>query len=143
MTIEYRLSVEKFNEMVEERKIEGLIPVDTSEYSYIVIDVDFEQNNVSAWGCTNGSAYYFGDYITVDLDYLEEECIEKELYDLYIHNTEIAEYLKYFEIPYDWALDAIDEWRTPEQEEEDVNEKEFWEVINGIKTAYKISREEN
>lgn len=143
MTIEYRLSVEEFNNMVIEKKIEGLIPIDTSKYNYVEIDIDFTQDNISVWGCVNGSAVFFGDYITVDLDYLEEECTKKELCDLYIDNTEIAEYLKYFEIPYDWALDAIDEWRTPEQEEEEINEKEFWESVDGIKTAYKISREEN
>lgn len=141
MTIEYRLSVEEFNNMVIEKKIEGLIPIDTSEYNYVEIDIDFTQDNVSAWGCVNGSAVFFGDYITVDLDYLEEQSETKEVSDLYVDNVEISQYLEHFDIPHQWALDAVDEWR--EDEEEALDDAEFWEAVDGIKTAYRISREEN
>lgn len=141
MTIEYRLSVEEFNNMVIEKKIEGLIPIDTSEYNYVEIDIDFTQDNVSAWGCVNGSAVFFGDYITVDLDYLEEQSEAKEVSDLYVDNVEIAQYLEHFDIPHQWALDAVDEWR--EDEGEALDDAEFWEAVDGIKTAYRISCEEN
>lgn len=141
MTIEYRLSVEEFNNMVIEKKIEGLIPIDTSEYNYVEIDIDFTQDNISAWGCVNGSAVFFGDYITVDLDYLEEQSETKEVSDLYVDNVEIAQYLEHFDIPHQWALDAVDEWR--EDEVEALDDAEFWEAVDGIKTAYRISREEN
>lgn len=141
MTIEYRLSVEEFNNMVIEKKIEGLIPIDTSEYNYVEIEIDFTQDNISAWGCVNGSAVFFGDYITVDLDYLEEQSETKEVSDLYVDNVEIAQYLEHFDIPHQWALDAVDEWR--EDEEEALDDAEFWEAVDGIKTAYRISREES
>lgn len=143
MTVQYILDVETFNNMVEEREIEGLEKTDIDRYAYIEVNVDFLQNNVSVWGCANGSADFFGDYVTVDLDSLEYECKSKDIEDNYVDNIEIVDYLQAFGIPYDWALDAIDEWRTPEQEEEEVNVKGFWEAMDAIKTAYKISREEN
>ena len=141
MTIQYVLETENFNKMVEERKLEGVYPVDADEYNYVEIDIDFTQDNVSAWGCVNGSAVFFGDYITVDLDYLEEQSETKEVSDLYVDNVEIAQYLEHFDIPHQWALDAVDEWR--EDEEEALDDAEFWEAVDGIKTAYRISREES
>lgn len=143
MTIQYILDVEIFNNMVENKKIEGLEKTDVDKYIYIEVNVDFVQKNVSVWGCANGNADFFGDYVTVDLDSLEYECKSKDVEDNYVDNIEIVDYLQAFDIPYDFALELVNEWRSPEQEDEAMYAKTFWEAIDGIKTAYKISREES
>lgn len=143
MTIQYILDVEIFNNMVENKKIEGLEKTDIDKYTYIEVNVDFVQNNVSVWGCANGNADFFGDYVTVDLDSLEYECKSKDVADSYADNIEIVDYLQAFDVPYEFALDAVNEWRTPEQENETMYAKTFWEAMDAIKTAYKISRKGN
>lgn len=143
MTIQYVLEVENFNKMVEERKLEGVYSIDTDEYDYIEIGVDFNTDNVSVWGCAGGSAEFLGDYVTIDLDELEKNCDTKRLDDLYASNVEIAHYLECFNIPYNWALEAIDQWRTPEEEEEELNESQLWDAIANIIVAYQIYHEEN
>lgn len=142
MMIQYTLEMEKYNKLVEEKIIEGVEKVG-AEYSTIEVNVDFCYNSVSVWGCAGGSADFLGDYVTVDLDELERNCDTKRLDDLYADNVEIAHYLECFDIPYEWALGAVDEWRSPEEEEEELNEEEFWEAMDGIKTAWEISREVN
>lgn len=143
MTIQYVLEVENFNKMVEERKLEGIYSVDADEYDYIEIGVDFDTDNVSVWGCAGGSAEFLGDYATVDLDELERNCDTKRLGDLYADNVEIAHYLECFDIPYEWALGAVDEWRSLEEEEEELNESQLWDAIANMIVAYQIYREEN
>lgn len=143
MTIQYVLEVENFNKMVEERKLEGVYSVDADKYDYIEIGVDFDTDNVSVWGCAGGSAEFLGDYVTVDLDELERNCDTKRLDDLYADNVEIAHYLECFDIPYEWALGAVDEWRSPEEEEEELNESQLWDAIANMIVAYQIYREEN
>lgn len=143
MMIQYTLEMEKYNKLVEEKIIEGVEKVG-AEYSTIEVSVDFSYNRVSVWGNTWWSSELFNDNATVnDIEKIEEESTNKVLDDIYVTNIEVTEYLETFGIPHEWALEAVGEWRNPEQEEEELNEEEFWETIEGIKAAWEISREEN
>lgn len=144
MLVQYTLEAEKYNKLVEEKVIEGVDVVDTEEYNIVEISVDFIYNTVSVWGNSWGTSTLLNDYATVNnLEKLEDRSEIKEVDDIYVTNIEIAQYLEAFDIPHEWALEAVDEWRSPEEEEEELEEKEFWEAMDGIKTAYQISREEN
>jgi len=143
MMIQYTLEMEKYNKLVEEKIIEGVEKVG-AEYSTIEVSVDFSYNSVSVWGSTWWSSELFNDNATInDIEKIEEESTNKVLDDIYVTNIEVTEYLEVFGIPHEWALEAVDEWRNPEEEEEELNEEEFWETIEGIKAAWEISREEN
>lgn len=143
MLVQYTLEVEKYNKLVEEKVVEGVEKVDVEEYSTIEVNVDFIYNSVSVWGNSWGTSTLLNDYVTVnDVEELEESSC-KEVDDVYVTNIEIAQYLEVFDIPHEWALEAVDEWRSPEEEEEALDEEEFWEAMDGIKAAWKISREES
>lgn len=144
MMIQYILKGEQYNKLVESKIIEGVEKVNTEEYSTIEISVDFSYNTVSVGGNSWGTSVLFNDCATInDITALENESINKIVDDIYATNIEVAEYLEVFDIPHEWALDAVDEWRNPEEEEEELNEEEFWKAIEGIKAAWEISREEN
>lgn len=143
MMIQYTLEMEKYNKLVEEKIIEGVEKVG-AEYSTIEVSVDFSYNSVSVWGDTWWSSELFNDNATInDIEKIEEESTNKVLDDIYVTNIEVTEYLENFGIPHEWALEAVDEWRSPDKEEEELEDEEFWEAMDGIKTAYQISREEN
>lgn len=143
MMIQYTLEMEKYNKLVEEKIIEGVEKVG-AEYSTIEVSVDFSYNRVSVWGNTWWSSELFNDNATVnDIEKIEEESTNKVLDDIYVTNIEVTEYLEVFGIPHEWSLGAVDEWRSPDKEEEELEDEEFWEAMDGIKTAYQISREEN
>lgn len=143
MMIQYTLEMEKYNKLVEEKIIEGVEKVG-AEYSTIEVSVDFSYNSVSVWGSTWWSSELFNDNATInDIEKIEEESTNKVLDDIYVTNIEVAEYLETFGISHEWALEAVDEWRNPEEEEMELEDEEFWEATEGIKTAYQISREEN
>lgn len=141
MTILYTIGIESAKRMIEFGELEEIQQLE--KYNFLEITVDFDKNTVSVWGVENGRAEMLDDHAYVGIDSLEVECEKKEVCDLYVSNVEIAIYLETFGVQYEWALNATDEWRTPEEEEEAIDEKVFWEAIDGIKTAYKISREEN
>lgn len=144
MMIQYTLPTEKFNEMVEKKVIEDVEKVDVDEFSDIEVNVDFIYNTTSVWGVQWGRSTLFNDYVTVnDITALESESITKEVGDIYVSNVEIAQYLEVFDIPHEWALDAVDEWRNPEEEERELDEEEFWYFVDSIQVAWEISREEN
>lgn len=144
MLVQYTLEAEEYNKLVEEKVIEGVVKVDAEEYSTIEVNVDFCYNSVSVWGNTWGSSTLLNDYVTInDIEKIEEKSINKEVDDVYVTNIEVAEYLETFGIPHEWALEAVDEWRSPEEEEMELDDQEFWETVDSIKTAWEISREEN
>lgn len=144
MMIQYTLEGKQYNELVESKIIEGVEKIDTDEYSTIEVNVDFSYNSVSVWGNSWGNSELFNDYATVnDIEKIEEESTNKVLDDIYVTNIEVTEYLEVFGIPHEWALEAVDEWRSPDKEEEELENNEFWEAMDGIKTAWEISREEN
>lgn len=144
MLVQYTLEAEEYNKLVEEKVIEGVVKVDAEEYSTIEVNVDFCYNSVSIWGNTWGSSTLLNDYITInDIEKIEEKSINKEVDDVYVTNIEVAEYLETFGIPHEWALNAVDEWRSPEEEEMALEDEDFWEAMDGIKTAWEISREVN
>src|SRR5699024_3991808 len=143
MMIQYTLEMEKYNKLVEEKIIEGVEKVG-AEYSTIEVSVDFSYKSVSVWGSTWWSSELFNDNATInDIEKIEEKSINKEVDDVYVTNIEVAEYLETFGIPHEWALNAVDEWRSPEEEEMVLEDEDFWEAMDGIKTAWEISREEN
>ena len=144
MMIQYILKGEKYNNLVERKIIEGVEKVDITEYGLIEVNVDFSYNTVSVWGNSWGTSELFNDYATVnDIEKLESESFSKVVDDLYVSNIEIAEYLEVFDIPHEWAIEAVDEWRSPDEEEKELEDADFWNAVDGIKTAYQISREEN
>ena len=140
--IQYTLEAGRYNKLVEEKIIEGVEKVG-AEYSVIEVNVDFSYNSVSVWGAWWNSEL-LNDCATInDIEKIEEESTNKVLGDIYVTNIEVTEYLEVFGIPHEWALEAVDEWRTPDKEEEELEDKDFWEAMDGIKTAWEISREEN
>lgn len=143
MMIQYTLDAGRYNKLVEEKIIEGVEKVG-AEYSVIEVNVDFSYNSVSVWGHTWWSSELFNDCATInDIEKIEEESTNKVLDDIYVTNIEVTEYLEVFGIPHEWALEAVDEWRSPDKEEEELEDKDFWEAMDGIKTAWEISREES
>ena len=144
MMLQYVLEAGKYNELVESKVIEGVEKVNIEEHSTVEVNVDFTYNTVSVWGNAWGSSTLLNDYVTVnDIEKLESESFSKVVDDIYVTNIEIAEYLEAFDIPHEWAIEAVDEWRSPEKEEMELEDEDFWEAIDGIKTAWEISREEN
>ena len=142
MIIQYALEAEKYNKLVEEKIIEGVEKVG-AEYSTIEVNVDFSYNSVSVWGPWWNSELLNDNATINDIEKIEEESTKKVLDDIYVTNIEVAEYLESFGISHEWALEAVDEWRNPDEEEEELEDEEFWDAIDGIKASWEISREEN
>lgn len=144
MTIKYILEVEELNKMVEGKEVEGIEIVEADKYDEVEINIDFEENKADVWGNKYGRSEFLSDVVTInDLDMLEERATEKAIHEMYLSNVEIAHYIETLGVPFDWALGAVDEWRTPEEENEEIEDKEIWEAIEGIKAAWEISREVN
>lgn len=59
-----------------------------------------------------------------------------------IRNTEIAKMVAKNNYNYREVLDGIDAGRTPEQEEEEISEKELEEMIEAICLSFDIRKEE-
>ena len=143
MTVKYIFDVEELNKMIKEKEVEGIEIVEADKYEEIEINVDFEENKADVWGNKYGSSEFLNDVVTInDLEALEERASGKEIHEMYLSNVEIAHYIETLGIPFNWALESLDEWRTSEKEEEEIEDKEIWEAIDGIKMAWEISCEE-
>ena len=143
MMLQYVLEAGKYNELVESKVVEGVEKVSMEKCSTIEVNVDFTYNTVSVWENAWGSSTLLNDYVTVnDIEKLESESFSKVVDDIYVSNIEIAEYLEVFDIPHEWAIEAVDEWRSPEKEEMELENEDFWEAIDGIKQTWELSREE-
>lgn len=144
MTVKYILGIKELNKMIKRKEVEGIETIEADKYEGIEINVDFEENKADVWGNRNGSSDFLSDIVTInDLETLEEMVFEKKIHEMYLSNVEIAHYIETLGMPFDWALESLDEWRTPEEEEEEIEDKEIWGAIEGIKTAWEISREAN
>lgn len=141
MTVKYNLLKERAQELMEGGNLNEIC---LDGFDAVVIYVDFSTKRVVIYGVNHlGEKALLDDNAYAYIPEVEEAAKEKEIRDIYISNKEIAQYLKLLEIPYQWALDAADEWRAPEEEEKVIDDELFWDAIDGIKTAYRISREEN
>ena len=121
----------------------NLSKIDVDGFTELEIDIDCNTRKVTIYGMGNGNDVLLEDNAYAYVPAIDEVAEGRGLCDYYVLNVEIAQYLELLEIPYAWALDAADEWRSPESEEEPLEEGEFWEAIDGIFAAWEISREEN
>lgn len=140
MTICYYVEKEKAQKLMSDGNlseicIDGFVEVE--------ISIDCDTRKVVIYGMSNGNDSLLDDNAYAHVPAIEEVAEARVLGDYYVLNVEIAQYLELLEVPYAWALDAVDEWRNPEEEEEKLNEKDFWNAVDGIKTAWEISREES
>lgn len=112
-------------------------------FEEIEINIDCNTRKVTIYGMGNDSDSLLDDNAYAYVPAIEEVAEARENGDYYVTNVEIARYLEFFDIPFAWALDAVDEWRSPESEEELLTENKFWCAVDGIKTAWEISRKES
>ena len=112
-------------------------------FEELEIDIDCNSRRVAIYGMDSGNDVLLDDNAYAYIPAIDEVAEGRGLGDYYILNVEVAKYLELLDIPYQWALESVDEWRNPDDEEELIEEGEFWEVIDGILAAWEISREEN
>lgn len=139
MMIQYIVGKKEAQKLVADGEL-SQVCVDGFDAIEILVNCGTRRVTICGVGNT-GKETLLDDNAYAYIPAVEEVAEEKEISDLYVSNVEIAQYLELLEIPYQWALEAVDEWR--EDEDEVFDDAELWEGIEGIKTAYKISCEEN
>ena len=144
MTVKYYIEQRKAWELMENGDIDRMC---IDGFKSIAITIDCHSRNVSIYGVNYADEEeLLDDCAYAYIPSLEDAAEEFRICDQYASNVEIAEYTNLSAlVPYEWALSALDEYRTPEDEETyiDITEKELRETIEAIRLAYYISIEES
>lgn len=140
MTITYYVEKEDAQKLMADGNLSTMC---IDGFKELEIDIDCNTRRVAIYATGNRNDVLLDDNATSYIPAIHEVAEGRRLCDYYVSNVEIAQYLELLEIPYQWALDAVDEWRSPEDEDERLKENDFWDAVDGIKTAWEISREVN
>lgn len=140
MTITYYVKKEDAQKLMADGNLSTMC---IDGFEELEIDIDCNSRRVTIYGMDSGNDVLLDDNAYAYIPAIDEVAEGRGLGDYYILNVEVAKYLELLDIPYQWALESVDEWRNPDDEEKPLKEGEFWEVIDGILAAWEISREEN